>query len=86
MTAHDSFCAQDVPVVGFMSGGMVIDTVSEGFCNYLKRITKRLHACYVMALNYVTINNRINIFLQSLRSNARRIALHIRKATHFKIF
>ena len=35
MTAHDSFCAQDVPVVGFMSGGMVIDTVSEGFCNYL---------------------------------------------------
>ena len=37
MTAHDSFCAQDVPVVGFMSGGMVIDTVSEGFCNYLLR-------------------------------------------------
>ena len=37
MTAHDSFCAQDVPVVGFMSGGMVIDTVSEGFCNYLRK-------------------------------------------------
>ena len=30
MTAHDSFCAQDVPVVGFMSGGMVIGTMSEG--------------------------------------------------------
>ena len=40
MTAHDSFCAQDVPVVGFMSVGMVIDTVSEGFCNYLKTIDK----------------------------------------------
>ena len=39
MTAHDSFCAQDVPVVGFMSGGMVIDTVSEGFCNYLNIIS-----------------------------------------------
>ena len=38
MTAHDSFCAQDVPVVGFMSGGMVIDTVSEGFCNYLSNV------------------------------------------------
>ena len=38
MTAHDSFCAQDVPVVGFMSGGMVIDTVSEGFCNYLNEL------------------------------------------------
>ena len=37
--AHDSFCAQDVPVVGFMSGGMVIDTVSEGFCNYLNIIS-----------------------------------------------
>ena len=33
--AHDSFCAQDVSVVGFMSGGMVIGTVSEGFCKYL---------------------------------------------------
>ena len=31
MVAQDSFCAQDVSVVGFMSGGMVIDTVSEGF-------------------------------------------------------
>lgn len=28
--AHDSFCAQDVSVVGFMSGGMVIGTMSEG--------------------------------------------------------
>ena len=27
--------AQDVPVVGFMSGGMVIGTVSEGVCKYL---------------------------------------------------
>ena len=35
MVAQDSFCAQDVSVVGFMSGGMVIGTVSEGFCNYL---------------------------------------------------
>ena len=35
MVAHDSFCAQDVSVVGFMSGGMVIGTVSEGFCKYL---------------------------------------------------
>ena len=33
--AHDSFCAQDVSVVGFMSGGMVIGTVSEGVCKYL---------------------------------------------------
>ena len=41
MTAHDSFCAQDVPVVGFMSGGMVIDTVSEGFCNYLVKAKQR---------------------------------------------
>ena len=23
--------------MGFMSGGMVADSVSEGFCNYLKR-------------------------------------------------
>ena len=28
-----------VLVVGFMSGGMVIDTVSEGFCNYLNIIS-----------------------------------------------
>ena len=38
MVAQDSFCAQDVSVVGFMSGGMVIDTVSEGFCNYLRAV------------------------------------------------
>ena len=39
MVAQDSFCAQDVSVVGFMSGGMVIDTVSEGFCNYLPLVS-----------------------------------------------
>ena len=26
---------RDASVVGFMSGGMVADTASEGFCNYL---------------------------------------------------
>ena len=26
---------RDVSVMGFMSGGMVADTASEGFCNYL---------------------------------------------------
>ena len=48
MTAHDSFCAQDVPVVGFMSGGMVIDTVSEGFCNYL--LKKANVACKIWGI------------------------------------
>ena len=43
MVAQDSFCAQDVSVVGFMSGGMVIDTVSEGFCNYLYILEKTKH-------------------------------------------
>ncbi len=27
---------RDVSVMGFMSGGMVAGSVSEGFCNYLK--------------------------------------------------
>ena len=26
---------RDASVMGFMSGGMVADTASEGFCNYL---------------------------------------------------
>ena len=26
---------RDAAVMGFMSGGMVADTASEGFCNYL---------------------------------------------------
>ena len=38
-----------------------------------------------MTLNYIAINNRINIFLQSLRPNTRRIILHIRKAAYLKI-
>ena len=29
---------RDASVTGFMSGGMVSDTVSEGFCNYLYRL------------------------------------------------
>ena len=31
---------RDGSVMGFMSGGMVADSVSEGFCNYLKGITQ----------------------------------------------
>ena len=46
MVAQDSFCAQDVSVVGFMSGGMVIDTVSEGFCNYLNSINQLFSAFF----------------------------------------
>ena len=29
------FLVRDASVMGFMSGGMVADTASEGFCNYL---------------------------------------------------
>ena len=39
-----------------------------------------------MPFDYIAINDRINIFLQCLGPDTRRIILHIREASDFKIF
>ena len=36
---------RDASVMGFMSGGMVADTASEGFCNYLYNI-RNIHRVF----------------------------------------